>query len=233
MPFFIFMPERVQKFLSGSGVASRRKAEEFIRAGQVSINGRRARLGDKVDPAKDRVTVYGKPVQPANEKIYLALNKPKGYVVSRKDPRHRKTAFELLPEDLRTKVWNVGRLDFDSEGLLIFTNDGELTQALAHPKYEHDKEYEVATQEAPSENQLEKLRQGVEIATGPTWPAKVKAKNGKIYITLHEGKKRQIRRMFAAVGLSVQSLKRIRISRLKLGELKSGLFKAINKNDIL
>lgn len=227
------MIERVQKFLSTAGIASRRKAEEFIKSGQVSINGRRAKLGDKVDPNKDRVTVYGKLIKQADKKIYLALNKPKGYVVSRKDPRHRKTVFELLPEDFRNKVWNIGRLDYDTEGLLLFTNDGELTQKLAHPKYEHDKEYEVTTKESAGESQLEKLRQGVEIATGLTWPAKVRNKGGKIYITLHEGKKRQIRRMLTAVGLEVKNLKRTRINRLLLGDLKTGAFKAINKTEII
>src|SRR5579872_4199275 len=122
------MLERVQKFISSAGVASRRKAEQFIISGQVLINGKKAKLGDKVNPEKDVVKVYGKIVKPAEEKIYIALNKPKGVVVSKKDPRHRKTVFDLLPEDLRQKVWNVGRLDFDTEGLLIMTNDGGLTQ---------------------------------------------------------------------------------------------------------
>src|SRR3954471_2229119 len=116
--------ERVQKFISEAGVASRRKAEEFIRSGQVSINGHRAKLGDKVDPEKDEVKVYGKLVKPSGKKIYLALNKPKGYVVSKSDPQGRKTIFSLLPEELRGKVWNVGRLDYDTEGLLVLTNDG-------------------------------------------------------------------------------------------------------------
>lgn len=228
------MQERVQKFISEAGVASRRKAEEFIKSGQVQINGRKAKLGDKVDPEKDEVKVYGKLVKPAREKIYLMLNKPGGMVVSKSDPRHRKTVFDLLPEDLRGKVWNVGRLDFDTEGLLIMTNDGELTQELSHPKYEHEKEYEVSTQEQPAENQLDKLRQGVDIATGPTWPAKVKQKNGKVYIVIHEGKKRQVRRMFEAVGLTVTNLKRVRINKLVLpADLPAGQFRKINKADII
>lgn len=127
--------ERVQKFISGSGVASRRKAEEFINSGQVFINGKKAKLGDKVDPQKDVVKVYGKIVKPAEGKIYIMLNKPKGCVVSKKDPQGRKTIFSLLPEDLRGRVWNVGRLDYGTEGLLILTNDGELTQELSHPKF--------------------------------------------------------------------------------------------------
>src|SRR5258708_6695256 len=118
------MEERVQKFISTSGVASRRKAEEFIKSGQVLINGRKAHLGDKVDPTTDVVKVYGKVVQPVQEKIYLAMNKPRGYVVSKSDPKGKKTVFDLLPADIKSKVWNIGRLDFDTEGLLIMTNDG-------------------------------------------------------------------------------------------------------------
>ncbi len=228
------MQERVQKFISEAGLASRRKAEEFIKAGQVSINGRKARLGDKVDPDTDVVKVYGKTVKSASEKIYLLLNKPKGCVVSKRDPRGRKTVFSLLPEELRSKVWNVGRLDYNTEGLLLLTNDGELTQALAHPRYEHDKEYEVTVSEAPSEHQLERLRTGVEIATGLTYPAKIKLRGQNIFITIHEGKKRQIRRMFDAVGLSVKNLKRIRINKLVLpSNLQPGQYQVISKADIL
>jgi 23S rRNA pseudouridine2605 synthase len=229
------MPQiRVQKFLSEQGIASRRKAEEFIESKQVQINGRTAKLGDKVNPEKDVVKVYGKVIKPQEQKIYLALNKPKGYVVSKRDPQGRKTVFQLLPEDLRTKIWNVGRLDYDTEGLLIMTNDGDLTQQLSHPKYEHDKEYEVTTNMEPKESQLDQLRQGVEIATGLTYPAKVKLRHNKIYITIHEGKKRQIRRMFDAVGLDVKNLKRVRINNLRLSpDLAPGEYQLINKDEII
>lgn len=228
------MQERVQKFLSEQGIASRRKAEEFIKSGQVSINGHRAKLGDKVDPEKDEVKVYGKVVKTAgHRKIYLAMNKPKGVVVSKRDPNGRKTVFSLLPEDLRTKVHNVGRLDYDTEGLLILTNDGDLTQQLAHPKYEHDKEYEVITDADPKPQQLEKLRKGIELPTGLTSPAAVKQRSGKINIVIHEGKKRQVRRMFAAVGLGVTNLKRIRINKMLLGDIPVGQYIEIKKSDIL
>jgi 23S rRNA pseudouridine2605 synthase len=224
----------VQKFISSAGAASRRQAEEFIKSGQVLINGRKAKLGDKVDPAIDVVKVYGKVIKPADEKIYIALNKPKGVVVSKSDPRHRKTVFDLLPDDVRSKVWNIGRLDYDTEGLIILTNDGDLTQALAHPSNEHEKEYEVTTQETPEESQLEKLRTGVEIATGLTYPAQVKTRAGKVRIIIHEGKKRQIRRMFDAVGLTVSNLKRIRINKFLLPpDLAPGSYKLIKKQDIL
>lgn len=228
------MQERVQKFLSSAGVASRRQAETFIVSGQVTINGRKAKLGDRVDPAVDVVKVYGKLIKPAEEKIYIALNKPKGYVVSKNDPNHRKTVFSLLPEELRTKIWNVGRLDYDTEGLLLMTNDGELTQELSHPKYEHQKEYEVTTQEIPTDGMLEHLRTGVEIATGTTYPAQVKTRDGKVRITIHEGKKRQVRRMFSTVGLTVSNLKRIRINKFSLPtSLAVGQFMMIKKEAIL
>lgn len=225
---------RVQKFLSEAGHASRRKAEEFIKSGQVSINGKRAKLGDKVDPENDEVKVYGKVIARSESKIYIMLNKPKGYVVSKSDTRGRKTVFGLLDEDLRKKVWNVGRLDFDTEGLLLLTNDGELTQELSHPKYEHDKEYEVVTNVQPTESQLEKLRTGVEIATGMTYPAKLRKRGGSTFVTIHEGKKRQVRRMFSALGLEVKNLKRVRINKLILPKsLSVGQYIAIKKEDIL
>lgn len=228
------MPERVQKFLSSAGISSRRKAEEFIRSKQVTINGRVAKLGDKVDPEKDTVKVYGKVVRPRPELIYLMLNKPAGTVTSKRDHRGRKTVFSLLPEDLRTKVWNVGRLDYDTEGLLLLTNDGELTQQLSHPRFEHEKEYEVTTQEEPTEAQLSELRKGVELVTGLTHPAKVKLKSGKTFIAIHEGKKRQVRRMFAAVGLTVSRLRRVRIGKLTLPEnLAAGTFRQIQRSDII
>ena len=227
------MKERVQKFLSEQGIASRRKAEEFIKSGQVSINGHKAKLGDKVDPETDIVKVYGKQVKTSQQKIYIALYKPKGYVVSKSDPQGRKTVFSLLPEELRTKVHNVGRLDYDTEGLLLMTNDGDLTQELSHPKYEHDKEYEVSTDADPKSQQLEKLRDGIELPTGMTSPAKIRQRSGKVFITIHEGKKRQVRRMFTAVGLGVTNLKRIRINKLKLPEIQAGQYIEIKRSDII
>lgn len=228
------MEERVQKYISEAGVASRRKSEEFIKSGQVSINGRRAKLGDKVDPDKDEVKIYGKVVKPRSEKIYIALNKPRGVVVSKRDPQGRKTVFSLLPEELRGKVHNVGRLDYETEGLLILTNDGDLTEQLAHPKYEHDKEYEVFTDVVPKPSQLEHLKSGVDLPTGLTSEAKIKIRSGKVYITIHEGKKRQVRRMFNAVGLGVINLKRVRINKYTMpASLAPGEYVQIKKSDIL
>lgn len=225
---------RVQKFLSERGVASRRKAEEFIRSGQVSINGRQAKLGDKVNPEIDQVKVYGKLIENKLPKVYLALYKPHGYVVTKRDPRGRRTVYSLLPETLREQVWSVGRLDFDTEGLLLLTNDGDLTQKLSHPKFEHEKEYEVTTDREIKDRQLETLRKGVKISSGMTSPAKVKRSGNKILITIHEGKKRQVRQMFNRVGLGITNLKRLRIGKYSLPEeLKPGEFKQIKKSAII
>jgi pseudouridine synthase len=225
------MQQRVQKFLSEAGIASRRKAEEFIKSGQVSINGHRAKLGDKVDPERDTIKVYGKIIQPTAVKIYIALNKPKGYVTSKRDPLGRKTVFSLLPEDIRTKIWNVGRLDFETEGLLLLTNDGDLTQELAHPKYEHEKEYEVITNDTLTKEQIKELSEGVMIASGLTSPAHVKAKSNKAYLTIHEGKKRQVRRMFQQTGYTVKSLKRVRIMTLADDTMRPGAVRMLTQEE--
>jgi 23S rRNA pseudouridine2605 synthase len=228
------MEERLQKFLSNAGIASRRRAEDLITKGLVRINGNIAKLGDKLDPQKDQVTYAGHLVRPTAEMYYLAVNKPKGYITSRRDPEGRRSVYDLVPRELRAKVWSVGRLDFFSEGLMIFTNDGELTQALAHPKYEHDKEYEIVPNKVPSGEQLGKLREGVTIGNGDlTSPAKVKLRDGKVFMTIHEGKKRQIRRMFQAVGLKVANLKRIRENNLELGDLEVGKWKYVKKEEII
>ena len=226
--------ERVQKYISNAGRASRREAEKFIKSGQVLINGRKAKLGDKVDPEKDEVKVYGKVVKPAEEKIYILLNKPKGYMVTKSDNRGRRTVFALVPKEISSKVWNVGRLDFATEGLLLLTNDGELTQALSHPKFEHEKEYEAVVRDLPTETQLEKLKNGMVLKTGPASPAKVKVKNNRVYVTIHEGKKHQVRNMFLKVGLELTNLKRIRVGKLFLPEnLNPGQWKKIRKEEIV
>ena len=227
---------RLQKFLSSAGVASRRHAEDLILQGAVTVNGQPAQIGDKVVPARDRVECNGKLVRAEERIYYLALNKPKGYICSRSDPQGRKSVYGLLPEELRSKVWSVGRLDFFTEGLLLFTNDGELTQALAHPRYEHEKEYEVVVNRlpGPDNTQLDRLRAGVDIGDGArTSPAELHMRDGKIYITIHEGRNRQIHRMFEAVGLKVTSLKRIRVNKLALGELPAGKYRFVQRADII
>lgn len=228
------MEERLQKFLSSAGVASRRHAEELMLAGRVKVNGKIARtLGLKVDPQKDKVEVDGKTVRLPETRIYLALNKPKRYLTTRHDPRKRRTVYELLPEEYRNKVWPIGRLDFNTEGLLIFTNDGDLTQALTHPSKEHEKEYEVILDHEISEGKLAKITGGMTLDGEMTAPAKARVEGTTVYLAIHEGKYRQIRRMFSALGLSVRNLKRIRIGKLKVGNLALGAFRKIDPGEVL
>jgi 23S rRNA pseudouridine2605 synthase len=226
------MIERLQKFISQAGVASRRHAEELITAGRVRVNGQVVKvLGTKIDPAQDRVEVDGIKIG-AQKLIYLALNKPKRYITTRHDPRRRKTVFELLPLALKNTVWPIGRLDFLTEGLLLFTNDGELTQALAHPSLEHEKEYEVVLNKELSAGRIAKLQTGMMIEGKKTAPAKVRVQGLTVYITIHEGWNRQVRKMFAAFGLTVRSLRRIRIGKLKLGDLPVGQYRILTKQEI-
>ena len=227
------MQERLQKFISQAGVASRRHAEAMIVAGKVRVNGKIVKeLGTKVDPNRDSVMIDGKKLQ-IQQLVYLVMNKPKRYVTTRHDPRGRKTVFDLLPEDLRNVVWPIGRLDFNTEGLLIFTNDGELTQKLAHPSAEHEKEYEVVIDKDISSGRIEKLQNGMMIEGKLTSPAKVRVVDGKkIYLTIHEGWNRQVRKMFSAFGYTVRSLKRIRIGKLKLNNLAVGTYIPVQRKDI-
>ena len=226
--------ERLQKFLSGAGIASRRRAETLISAGKVKINGAVAKLGDKVDPAADRIEVSGKVIKPKTELYYLAVYKPKGYITSRFDPKGRKSVYTLVPKELRDKLWTVGRLDFFTEGLILFTNDGELTQQLSHPKYEHDKEYEVLLNKPFDEKQFGKLKRGVEIGAGAmTSPAKIRVDGEKVFLTIHEGRKHQVRRMFEAIGFKVRNLKRVRLNKLELGDLPLGKYRMVKKEQII
>ncbi len=227
------MLERLQKYISSAGIASRRHAEELIVAGKVKVNGKIVReLGTKVDPDKDKVEVEGKKTQVQNM-VYIMMNKPKRYMTTRNDPRKRKTVYDLLPPELRNVVWPVGRLDFLTEGLLIFTNDGDLTQILAHPSKEHDKEYEVVLDKDISEGRVQKLREGMIIEGKKTAPAKVTVDGKTVHITIHEGWNRQVRKMFSAFGYTVRSLKRVRVGKLRLGDLKVGEYKTIQRKEII
>src|SRR3954464_9860318 len=201
------MLERLQKYISQAGIASRRHAEELIVAGKVKVNGKIVKeLGTKVDPDRDRVEVDHQKIQ-VQKLVYLIMNKPKRYLTTRSDPRARKTVYDLLPANLKNVVWPIGRLDFLTEGLLIFTNDGELTQLLAHPSKEHDKEYEVIIDKDISEGRIQKLREGMVIEGRKTAPAQVHVDGKTVHITIHEGWNRQVRKMFAAFGFTVRSLK--------------------------
>ncbi|MBX4187034.1 MAG: rRNA pseudouridine synthase [Candidatus Doudnabacteria bacterium] len=227
------MQERLQKIISQAGIASRRHAEELILAGKVKVNGKVVKeLGTKADAEKDKIEVDAKPIH-KQKLIYLMMNKPKRYMTTRSDPRKRKTVYDLLPEDLRNVVWPIGRLDFLTEGLLLFTNDGELTQQLAHPSKEHEKEYEVVIDKELSSGRLEKMREGMILDGTKTAPAKVLVNGTTIRVTIHEGRNRQVRRMFSSFGYTIRSLKRVRVGKLVLKDLQLGQYKLIEKKDII
>jgi pseudouridine synthase len=217
---------RIQRFIALNSAYSRRTAEKLIDEGRVKLNGKVViKQGIKIEPG-DSVKVNNKVINPIKEKITLMLNKPAGYVTTKKDEHDRKTVMDLIPyKDLVP----VGRLDKDTEGLLLFTNDGDLAYNLTHPKFEHEKEYEVRLHDPLSKEDKEKLEKGVRIDGRRTAPSKITKYKGKdCNITIHEGRKRQIRRMFEVVGNKVIYLKRIRMGKLKLGNLQKGKFKIIN-----
>ena len=220
------MPEeRLNKVLARAGISSRRKAEAFIVSGRVAVNGEVVReLGTKVDPARDEVAVDGAPIG-AETREYWALHKPIGVITTTDDPWGRPTALDLVPSTGR--VYPVGRLDADSSGLLLFTNDGELAFRLTHPRFEHEKEYHALAGGRPDAAALERLRRGVELDGRPTAPAAVEVLGPEqggtwLRIVIHEGRNRQVRRMLEAVGHPVVRLVRIRIGPIALGALPEG-----------
>lgn len=225
---------RINKYLSESGVASRRGADELIKDGVVKINGRIAAIGDEVSVG-DIVSVNGKNVSAVKSYDYYIMNKPKGYICSVKDEKGRKTVMDLLPKDKR--LFPVGRLDYDTEGLLIITNDGDLTFKLTHPKNEVPKTYLVKTENKISEEDVAKLRSGVYIDGVKTKKCNVRfiektEKGAKLHITITEGRNRQIRKMIEAVGNSVEFLKRIKIGDLTLSGLNRGEYRKLSPREI-
>ena len=227
---------RLQKMLADCGVASRRKAEAMIASGRVAVNGVRAAIGDKVDVKKDRVTVDGELVRPVEEKLYIMVYKPRGYLTAMSDDRGRKCVSELV-EELGTRVYPVGRLDKDSEGLLLMTNDGEFANLIAHPSTHVPKVYRVTVRPGVTEAQLTRLAVGVEIDGRMTAPASVRVleqQPGRVVLefVLHEGRNRQIRNMCEAVGLEVARLKRTAIGAVKLGMLPQGRFRELTPDEV-
>jgi 23S rRNA pseudouridine2605 synthase len=197
--------ERVQKVLARAGLGSRRVCDELVADGRVSVNGVRAELGSRVDPETDRIEVDGVPIGVQAGLVYYLLNKPRGVVTTASDPQGRPTVVELVPSEPR--VFPVGRLDADTEGLLLLTNDGDLAQRVAHPSHGVDKEYLAEVEGTPSRGTLRRLREGVELDDGVTAPAKATlVGDGLVRLTIHEGRKRQVRRMLAAVGHPVVRL---------------------------
>ncbi len=229
--------ERLQKYLARCGVASRRKAEEMILNGLVEVNGKIIKeLGVKIEPGRDRIKVAGQEINPEEERIYLMLNKPKGYITGNRDPHGRLTVLDLLPMGF-PRLFPVGRLDYNTTGLLLLTNDGDVALALTHPSYQVKKVYDALVQGIPSPSLLEKLRNGVLLEDGPTLPAevdiiKIKAGNAILRIGIREGRKRQVRRMCEAVGHRVIALKRMAMGPLQLGSLPPGKYRQLTATEI-
>ncbi len=224
---------RLQKFMAQCGVASRRASENIISAGRVSVNGETIDyMGFEVDPDKDIVEVDGVKIQPEAKKYYILLNKPKGYVTTVSDEFDRPTVMELV-RDVHARIYPVGRLDYDTAGLLIMTNDGEFANILTHPSHAVNKAYIAQLDTLPDADSLNTLRNGVLLDGKLTSPAKVEVlkptKRGcEIKVTIHEGRNRQVRRMFEAIGATVISLKRISVGNVTLGNLPEGKWRHLN-----
>ncbi len=229
------MTEKIQKILSARGLASRRKAEEWLEAGRVAVNGRRAALGDRADPERDEIFVDGKPIPKPEERVYLMLHKPRGYVTTLRDEKGRPDAARLVA-DCGARVYPVGRLDMDSEGLLLFTNDGAFANRVMHPSHETKKTYEV-TVRGFSEEALELVKRPVVLDGYPIRPPEVRLlsrREGRavLSVVIHEGRNRQIRRMCALAGLEVLRLVRVGEGPLRLGTLPAGKWRYLTKEEI-
>lgn len=229
---------RLQKMLADCGVASRRKSEELIRNGVVKVNGKVAEIGDKVDPYNDKVYVRGKRVTAAAKPKhrYIMLNKPRGYVTTMSDERGRKCIAELI-EDIEERVYPIGRLDKDSEGLLLLTNDGEFANHIMHPKKHVNKVYRVTVRPTITEEMVEKLQTGIVLDGRKTAPAQVRVmtkQEGRVVleIVIREGRNRQIRRMCESLGLEVARLNRVAIGTVKLGGLRQGMYRDLSADEV-
>lgn len=227
--------ERLQKVLARAGLGSRRACEDLIRQGRVTVNGRAAALGDRVDPRTDRVEVDGSRVPLDPELRYLVLHKPRGVVTTANDPQGRPDVSRYYPEGVR--VFPVGRLDRDTEGLLVLTNDGELANRLLHPRYGVEREYLAEVAGRPTERALSALRRGVELEDGPARAAAVRrvggaGERGAVRLVMTEGRKREVRRMLEAVGLPVRRLVRVRFGPIRLGGLGAGEVRELDPAEI-
>ncbi len=231
------MEERIQKLMAQAGIASRREAEAMIVQGRVTVNGHRANLGDKADPASDDIRVDGARLRIESNRVYVMLNKPKGIVatVRAQEQETRRTVLDLVP--IKEHLYPVGRLDADSEGLVLLTNDGELAQKLSHPRYEHPKVYEVTLAGTVPDEVLDIWRRGVVLDDGPTRPVQIKVlsrdkDSTRIQVTMREGRKRQIRRIATTLGQRVRRLVRMQLDTLKLGTLQPGEWRYLTEDEI-
>ena len=227
--------ERLQKILSRAGVASRRAAEELIQQGRVTVNGKPAELGSSADPAADQIEVDGKPLPARPRPVVLALHKPSGYITSRDDERGRRTVMELVP--VIPGLHPVGRLDYMTEGLLLLTNDGDLTIAVTHPSHSVDKLYLATVVGVPDVKTLDRLESGIELDDGRTAPAKARLEaeipgGAVVALEIHEGRNRQVRRMFEALGHPVRRLVRVAVGPIRLGDLKTGQWRELTEDEV-
>lgn len=225
------MEERLQKILSACGIASRRTAEHYLEQGRITVNGHLAQLGDKADLERDDIRLDGKLLKKPLERTYLMLHKPRGYVTTLSDEKGRRTVADLI-KDCGARVWPVGRLDLDSEGLLLLTDDGALTQKLLHPSHEVEKEYHVWVEgDVPAA--LPILRGPMKLDGVPLHPARVELLGtDQLSVVIHEGRNRQVRRMCAAAGLKVKRLQRVREGSLTLGTLPRGHWRYLNSDEV-
>ena len=229
--------ERLQKILSHAGIASRRAAEEMILAGRVSVDGKIiTELGIKFDITASKICVDNEIISYNEKKVYILLNKPKNILSSAKDDRGRQTVVDLIA-DVNERIYPVGRLDYDTEGLILLTNDGELMNALLHPKFQINKTYLAKVTGNLTKDKLDKLQNGIQLDDGLTAPAIVRVvgksnTEAKIEITIHEGRNRQVRRMFSAIGCEVKKLKRIKFANLTIHNLKIGQYRHLTKVEL-
>jgi 23S rRNA pseudouridine2605 synthase len=231
----VTQPQRIQKVLARAGVASRREVEEMVTAGRVRVNGRPARIGQRVDPSKDQVEVDGSPVPLDPELVYYLLNKPRGVVSSAADPEGRTTVLDIA--DVEARVWPVGRLDVDSEGAILLTNDGALTELLSHPRHEVAKTYVARVPSGLPNRALQTLVRGVRLEDGPARALEARVlsrgpSGSLIEVTIAEGRNRQVRRMLEAVGSRVDALVRTSIGPLMLGRLKPGRLRKLGPAEV-
>lgn len=230
------MKERLQKYMARCGIASRRKCEEFILEGIVKVNDEIVKeLGFKVNPEVDKVQVYNKYIKLEENKVYIALNKPEGYVCTVKDEKGRQTILDLVK--VNERIYPIGRLDYDTSGLILLTNDGDIYNKIIHPRQEKNKKYIATIKGIPSKDEIEKFQNGIDIGDYITAPANINILsngngNAKVSIIIHEGKNRQIRRMCEKINHPVINLKRVSIGNLQLGDLKIGEWRHLKDNEV-
>jgi len=224
------MQVRVQKIISNAGYCARRKAEELIRQGSVKVNDKAINLGEKADPKEDKITVNGIEIK-IEKRIYLLFNKPAGYITTLDDPLNRKTIFDII--NIKERIFPVGRLDNDTSGLLLLTNDGDFANKIMHPRYEIEKTYRVKIDGELKDSDIKKLENGIIVDGKKTWPASISGIKPDIFdITIHEGRNRIVRKMMSALGYDVLSLKRIAIGDIKINGLQSGRYRNLTPGEI-